>query len=205
MVCDHEDLSLTCPPVVICMESLGVAAIIRLTRLDASCRSVGVVGVAKDWDRINWHWQVCCAVLFASTCYMCVNVVNVHHLMAHNTLHHHLSQNLQQNSTRLLDTQDVLGVVARTVCLTLCFYPSICRFILISEALNVNLLTYKCIPCIQLNHGRAVQVGQGAENKWNTQHLLLLIQGMRTGQRVVCCSSYSLLTGLVVSTVWCVW
>ena len=48
VMCAHEDLSLTCPPVVICMESLGVVAIIRLTRLDASCRSVGVVGVVID-------------------------------------------------------------------------------------------------------------------------------------------------------------
>lgn len=47
VMCSHEDLSLTCPPVVICMESLGVA-IIRFTRLDASCRSVGVVGVVID-------------------------------------------------------------------------------------------------------------------------------------------------------------
>ena len=35
------------------MESPGVAAIIRLTRLDASCRSVDVVGVAMGCDRIS--------------------------------------------------------------------------------------------------------------------------------------------------------
>ena len=37
-----------CPPVGICMESLGVAPIIRRTILDANYRSVDVVGVGQD-------------------------------------------------------------------------------------------------------------------------------------------------------------
>ena len=65
VVCGY-DLSLTCPPVAVWMESPGVAAIIRLTRLDASCRSVDVVGVAMGCDRIDRS----VVLFFASTCYV---------------------------------------------------------------------------------------------------------------------------------------